>query len=207
MRSANAPRLAALLLVGLLHACGGDDAPEQTEEVAPPPAQDEGMVLASDDFAGIEEANVTFNLHWVQGPVNRDPERQSPPVNEIQEVTTLAGSTFDRVIFRLGEGSIPGYAITWTDSPTVNCTTNQPVEVAGARKLTVRLLAVTAVPAAVRAQDPRHENLQAVAHTCTQDTGVVEYTFGVNEQAQVRVIEMRDPRRLVVDVRHDPPGS
>ena len=201
----NAPRALALLLVGLIAACGGGDSAEQAEEPGAPPPE-EGLVLDSADFAGIEEANVSFNLHWVQGPVNRDAERLAPPVNEIQDVTTLEGATFDRVIFHLGEGGIPGYQITWTDSATVDCGTKAPVNVAGERKLQVRLTAVSAVQTAVRPLDPRYENLQALAPTCVVE-GSIEYTFGASEQAQIRVIEMRAPRRLVVDVRHDPPSS
>jgi hypothetical protein len=186
-------------------ACGGDDSAEQADDLGAPPP-DEGLVLDSADFAGIEAANVSFNLHWVQGPVNRDAERLAPPVNEIQDVTTLEGATFDRVIFHMGEGGIPGYQITWTDSATVDCETKEPVSLVGEKKLHLRLTAVNVVPTAIRPLDPRYENLQGVAPTCVLN-GAIEYTFGVREQAQIRVIEMRAPRRLVVDVRHDPPSS
>jgi hypothetical protein len=206
MRYRNVPRLLPLLLAGLIAACGGgEDTAEQADMEAPPP--DEGLVLDSADFAGLEAENVAFNLHWVSGPVNRDAARLAPPVNEIQDVTTLEGATFDRVIFQLGEGGIPGYQIMWTDSATVDCATKAPVNVVGEKKLHLRLTAVTAVPNAVKALDPRYENLQALAPTCVQEGGVIEYTLGTHEQTQVRGIERRAPRRLVFDVRHDPPGS
>ena len=165
------------------------------------------MVLDSADFAGIEAANVTFNLHWVPGPVNRDPERLAPPVNEVQEVTTVEAEEYDRVIFHLGEGGIPGYSIEWTEEPAVDCNSQQPVQIAGERRLVLRLTAASVLPSALGPQDPRYENLQALASTCVREGGALEWQFGVREQAQVRVIEMRQPRRLVVDVRHDPPSG
>ena len=206
MRYRNAPRLLSLFVVGMVAACGGgDDAAEQAEEPGAPPPE-EGLVLDSTDFAGIEEANVSFNLHWVPGPVNRDAERLAPPVNELQDITTLEGGTFDRVIFHLGEGGIPGYQIAWTDSATVNCETKEPVNVAGEEKLQVRLTSLSSVPTAIKTLDPRYTNLQALAPSCLIE-GSIEYTFGAREQTQVRVIELRAPRRLVVDVRHDPPSN
>jgi hypothetical protein len=56
-------------------------------------------------------------------------------------------------------------------------------------------------------QDPRYENLQAFASTCVREGGLLEWQFGVRQQAQVRVIEMRAPRRLILDIRHGPPGG
>ena len=207
MRYRNALRLLSILLVGSIAACGGGESAEQAEDLGAPPP-DEGLVLDSTDFAGIEAENVAFNLHWVAGPVNRDAERLAPPVNEMQDVTTLEGETFDRVIFHLGaQGGIPGYQIMWTDSIPVDCTTQAAANVVGEKKLFLRLTSVTAGPTAVKPLDPRYENLQAITPTCVQEGGVIEYLFGAHEQTQVRVIEMRAPRRLVVDVRHDPPNE
>jgi hypothetical protein len=206
MRYRNVPRLLPLLVIGLIAACAGGDSGEQVDD-AGAPAPDEGLVLDSADFAGIEGENVTFNLHWVSGPVNRDAERLAPPVNQIQDVTSLEGEDFDRVIFHLGEGGIPGYQITWPDTASIDCATKAPETVVGEEKLRIRLLGASIVPTAVKPLDPRYENLQALAPTCVQEGGVIEYTFGTREQTQVRVIEMRAPRRLVIDVRHDAPGS
>jgi hypothetical protein len=194
----------AIAFACLLGACGGDASEEADQAEVP---QEEGLVLDSTDFVGIEAENVSFNLHWVQGPVNREPSRLAPPVNEIQEITTVEGAEFDRVIFHLAnpEAEVPGYALAWSDTTVVNCQTNEPVSIVGDQKLRVRITAASIQPPALRPQDPRYENLQALASTCPRE-GVLEWHFGVREQAQIRVIEMRAPRRLVVDVRHDPPG-
>ena len=195
-----ARRAFALLLAGLFAACGGD-APEAGGETEQPPA--EGAVLESADFVGIEEANVTFNLHWVPGPVNRDASRLAPPVNEIQQVTTIEGEDFDRVIFHLGEGDVPGYSISWNEEPVTDCVSSQPVTLVGDHKLRVQLTSVTAVPDALRPQDPRYDNLRSLAVSCRREEGMLEWHFGANQHAQLRVIEMRSPRRLVVDVKHE----
>jgi hypothetical protein len=205
MNRSHASRLAVLTTALLFGACGGDEAPATGEQ--PDAPQNEGLVLDSADFAGIEAANVTFNLHWTQGAVNRDPERLAPPVNEVQEVTTLEGEDYDRVIFHLGEGSIPGYSLTWVEEPAVHCESGEAIQIAGERRLLLRLTAATALPSALGPQDPRYENLQAFASTCVREGGALEWQLGVREQAQVRVIEVRNPRRLVVDVRHDPPSG
>jgi hypothetical protein len=47
-------------------------------------------------------------------------------------------------------------------------------------------------------------NLQGVALTCVGD-GELEWHLGVAESGELRVVEMRNPQRLVVDLRR--PGA
>jgi hypothetical protein len=46
-------------------------------------------------------------------------------------------------------------------------------------------------------------NLKGVAQTCAEDERL-DWQLGVADSAQVRVMEMRSPPRLVVDVRQGP---
>lgn len=191
----------AVLLALSLASCGGGDEPSTAGGAADAPPEVEGRELAGDDFVGIEEQNVAFNLHWSDGPVTREPTRLAPPVNEIQEVTTVEGDGFDRVIFRLGEGQIPGYELAWAEEPPAGCGGDAPVSVEGESHLRVRLRSANTAAGVVESAEPGYENLRALASTCVREGDAV-WHFGVRQQAQVRVMEMHSPRRLVVDVRH-----
>jgi hypothetical protein len=194
------PRIPALLLTALVAACGAEDAPPPEDTMGPPP--EEGRTLLANDFVGIEEHNVAFNLHWVEGPVNRDPTGTGSPVTEVEEVSTMEGRGFDRVIFHFAEGEFPGYQLSWAEGAPSECASGAAVTVSGERFLRVRLHPVTATDRAMNASEPGFENLSALAPTCAGE-GEVEWHLGVRRHAQVRVLEMREPRRLVVDVRHE----
>lgn len=195
------PPASALLLLALLVACGPDERAEP--EASGPreiPPESQINVLEPDDLAGLEEENVVFNLHWVGGPVNRNPAPDAETTT-VEAVSTLAATGFDRAVFRFAEGSFPGYAVEWTEEPPVDCATGQPAEVPGERHLRVVLRPATVGGDAARPQLPAHPNLQALASTCSRE-GEAEWHLGVQGTAQVRVVEMREPQRLVVDVQH-----
>ena len=198
----HATLIPAVLLTLPLAACGGGDEPSPAGETADATsAEIEGRELAGDDFVGIEEQNVAFNLPWAPGPVMREPSRLAPPVNEVQEVTTIEGDGFDRVIFRMADGQIPGYELAWAEEPPTDCESDAPVSLEGESHLRVRLRSANMAAGVMDEAEPGYENLRSLAATCVRE-GDALWHFGVRRQTQVRVMEMHSPRRLVVDVRH-----
>jgi hypothetical protein len=192
-----------LFLSVLFTACGpGDpgasDGSDRPAQEATPPA--EPGILEGEDLNGIEQRSVTFTLHWVGGPVSRDPTPGAPAV-ALGDVTTRAAIGFDRMIFHFGEGAFPGYEVVWSEGAPSDCASGQAVAVAGQRGLQLRLRSVTAAPTVLRSIEPGYSNLKALAPTCARDGDVV-WALGVQAAADIRVIEMRSPLRLVVDVRH-----
>lgn len=191
----------SLLLLGLLAGCdsGAREEPEtQPAEEAPEP---EGTVLETEDLEGLEEENVAFNLHWVGGPVNREPT-PGVPTATLEEVTTLETGSFDRVVYRFAEGPLPGYNLTWAEQPPVECSTGEAVSLDGQRHLRVALRSASTSGSAMEdLPQPAHVNLKGLALTCARE-GELEWHLAVADSAQIRVVEMRNPGRLVVDVRH-----
>jgi len=189
------------VFLGLLTACGPSDqgagAPEEGVTA-------ETTVLAGDDLAGLEEDNVVFNLQWVSGPVNREPTPGGAP-SQLELLTTVPAEGFDRVVFAFSEGAFPGYEIGWAEDGARDCA-GESVDIAGDRHLRVRLRMLTAPAGVGEALQVTHPNLQAVALTC-RDGAELEWHLGFRDSAQVRVVEMRAPSRLVVDVQHGQPRS
>lgn len=196
-------RILPLVALSLVWACGGD-APSTSDgsgDVPSGPAA--GVELEVDDYVGIEAENVSFNLNWANGPVNREPSRLAPPVNDLQAVTTVEGEGFDRVIFHFGQdGQVPGYELAWVEGEPVDCDGAAVSGIDGERHLLVRLRSVGAEDDVLRPVDAGFDNLKALASTCRQGNESV-WHFGVERAAQVRVFEMHSPRRLVVDVSHE----
>jgi hypothetical protein len=190
----------------LVTACGSKEtADEQQGEAAAVPAApgtvQEGTELESADYVGLEDGNVTFHLHWVGGPIAKDaaPGAQPP---KLEAVRTAAGANFDRVMFRFAGSALPGYQLSWVTSPPETCA-RQSAAPEGTRHLRLRLRPVDTSGSVRPELADGHGNLRGVAQTCAED-GQLEWHFGVADSAQVRVLEMGGPPRLVVDVRQGP---
>lgn len=200
MHARPAPLLFALLLVV---ACEPGAPPEEPgSEEAAPPAQQEEEGLGRDDFVGIERQDVVFNLPWVGGPVNREPT--GPPATvSLEDVTTHGGTGFDRIVFHFAEGAFPGYNLAWAEEAPVACESGEAAQLEGERWLRVRLEPASAAGDGAPDAPADLTNVQDVALTCSREDALV-WHLGVADSAQVRVMELRRPERLVVDVRHAP---
>ena len=128
----------------------------------------------------------------------------------LRAVRTATHPEFDRVVFDFGTGAIPGYHIEYIDRPVIQCGSGDPIEVAGDGWLRVRLeparahefrddtLAVVTV--AERNRRLSLANLRQLVLTCDFEAQV-EWVLGLASPSRYRVMELREPSRLVVDVR------
>jgi len=129
-------------------------------------------------------------------------------------VATLVGvetgrhPTFDRVVFTFAGGGLPGYHLEYVDRPVRRCGSGQTVELPGDGWLEIRL-----EPAAAHDEEGRPTVgdrrlepalpvvLEAVL-SCDFEA-VVTWVLAVESPNRYRVLELEEPARLVVDVRHE----
>lgn len=131
----------------------------------------------------------------------------APPVPVLERVRAAANQGFDRVVFEFESGRLPGYALEYVDRPVRRCGSGRAVEVAGTGWLEVRF-----DPANVHTEEgrptveerslaPGLPALRQLTLTCDFEARVT-WVLGVAAPGRYRVMELRDPTRLVVDVAH-----
>ena len=124
----------------------------------------------------------------------------------LEEVRVARHAGFDSVVFQFSE-EVPGYHLEYVDRPVRQCASGNPVEIAGDGWLAVRLEPSQAHDDQGRATVQERERmpglpvLEELQVTCDFE-GQVEWVLGVASPNRFRVMELSDPARLVVDVRH-----
>lgn len=114
---------------------------------------------------------------------------------------------FDRVVFEFGSGGLPGYTIEYVGRPIRQCGSGNTVSVAGSAWLRVGMTPARAhdddgqVTVAERALTPGLPTVRALRLTCDFEA-VLEWVIGVDARKPYRVLELRNPDRLVVDILH-----
>lgn len=143
---------------------------------------------------------------WTAGIVSlRRPHLR--PVT-LRSVRTGRNDGFDRVVFEFDGPQLPGYHLEYIDSPVIKCGSGDPTEIAGQGWLQVRLTPARAhseqgqPTITEREQMPSLPIIRELELTCDFE-GEVTWVLGNQRPLKYRVMELRDPTRLVVDVRHD----
>ena len=163
-----------------------------------PGTEQPGTTLQSTDYVGLEDGNVSFHLHWVNGPISKEATAGAAPP-ALETVRTAAGQTFDRVMFRFVGAELPSYEVAWTGESSEGCGRRSDPP-AGAKHLRVRFRPATS-PGRITAEVASDlVSVDGVAQTCAGDD-VVEWHVAVSDSSQIRILEMRQPPRLIVDVK------
>ncbi|MRG94129.1 AMIN-like domain-containing (lipo)protein [Polyangium spumosum] len=126
---------------------------------------------------------------------------------ELRSVRSARHAGFDRVVFEFSGHALPGYRIEYIDKPVRRCGTGDVVEMAGQGWLKVRMTPARAHDEAGRPtvgsspERPKLPVLLELSPTCDFE-GELSFVLGVAKPNRYRVLELREPPRLVVDVRH-----
>lgn len=134
----------------------------------------------------------------------------APPVVVVRDVRTASQEGFDRIVFEFEGSAVPGYRVEYVDPPAVQCGSGEPVEVAGASLLQVRLVpaqAHTEAGEATVGERERHPGLpvlQELESTCDFEADVT-WVLGLAARNRFRVQELPGPARLVIDIQHGRP--
>ena len=144
------------------------------------------------------------NSEWTAGLV--DVKRSGFAPVTMREVRTARNEGFDRLVLQFDGDQLPGYHIEYVDKPVIKCGSGDPTEVAGQGWLQVRVQPAqahegTQVTVAERERKPGLPVVQELEMTCDFE-GEVTWVLGVKGPNKYRVMELREPTRLVVDVQH-----
>ncbi len=201
-------RACALTLLLALAACQAQREPaaEQVGAVqATHPSSPDTAVQATDSGPPAAARQDT-SFAGTSEPIHRA-GHSAPPVAVLRAVRTAAHSGFDRVVFEFAVGPLPGYDVAYVDGAVYACGSGDAVSVAGATRLSVRLQPAQAhddsgnVTIADRRRTLAMPALKELTIICDFEAQV-EWVLGLTGRTPYRVLELEQPPRLVLDVRH-----
>ncbi len=114
---------------------------------------------------------------------------------------------FDRIVFEFSGARLPGYHIEYVDGPVRHCGSGAIARVEGARRLLIRMMPARAhddagnATFAQQAPAPGLEVIRSARVICDFEAQI-EWAIGVTHARGYRVLELREPTRLVVDLLH-----
>ncbi|HLA12881.1 MAG TPA: hypothetical protein VJ023_20010 [Pyrinomonadaceae bacterium] len=133
-------------------------------------------------------------------------KRRDSEVAILGEVLTGRHEQFDRIVFEFAN-SAPGYHIEYVDRPVRSCGSGEVVELSGDGYLLIRLTparAHTEEGNPTIAERERTLNLTILkqAKLICDFEAQVEWALGLSSPNRYRVLELQNPSRLVVDIKH-----
>lgn len=165
------------------------------KEEAPKPTPSEGGIAPED----------VKNREWTTSAVVL--KRSSAPQATLRSVRAGAHPDFDRVVFEFEGTQLPGYRVEYPKEPVVQCGSGDVVSLAGKAQLEVSFTPARAHTSegqptvATREQKLALPVLVEMERICDFE-GEVSWALGAKSTAPFRIMELKDPARIVVDVRH-----
>lgn len=159
----------------------------------PSPA-DEGAAGDTADFAGAAGVTEKKNAN-IKG------------VAIMSDVRTARHGDYDRIVFEFLGPDMPTYHIEYIDKPVRSCGSGDPVPLAGDGWLEVRFTDAQAhtpegdATIKDRQRSPNLPILKDLKITCDFEAEVT-WVAGVSSPNKYRVIELKNPTRLAVDIKH-----
>ena len=129
-----------------------------------------------------------------------------PPVI-LRAVRAAKHDNYDRVVFEFAGNGLPGYRIAYLDKPARNCGAGEVVSVGGNGSMFIQILpanAHTPTGEATISERERQLNLPVMKEMkliCDFEADV-QWVLGVTSPNRYRVLELLNPSRLVVDIKH-----
>jgi hypothetical protein len=126
----------------------------------------------------------------------------------LREIRTAEQNGYDRVVFEFEGGEAPNYEMAYMREPAQQCGSGDAVQVAGEGRLGVKFTPANAHTEAGRATIAARERrlnlpiLKELEITCDFEAEVA-VVLGVSSPNPFRVLILRDPTRVVVDIKHE----
>lgn len=150
----------------------------------------------------------TVEVGDFEGTVERTEKKNSLAEAAIlSDVRTGRHDRFDRVVFEFAGNELPSYLIEYIDKPVRACGSGDVVPLKGDGWLQIRFEPARAhtdegkPTVAFRELQPMLPNLLEIRSTCDFEAQV-EWVAGVGSPNAYRVIELKEPTRLAIDIRH-----
>ena len=164
--------------------------------------------LTDAELMGIPHGEVLLTLPWSENVVSRDPAPAAPRAT-LRSVTITGGDGFDRAVVEFGTDTpFPGYRIVWGDSAVTGCPAQVSPELAGTPTLLVRFEPASARDDTGRptvtetSRSPALPMLATARLLCERNDHLI-WGFGTVAPTRFRVVELRTPPRLLIDLLHE----
>ena len=125
----------------------------------------------------------------------------------LEDVRLGRHAGYDRIVFEFMQDEMPGYHIEYVDKPTYSCGSGEVVWLAGDGWLRVRFDTAQAhddqgrSTVAYRGRVVDLPVIKEVQNTCDFE-GEMSWVLGVSSPNHYRVLELKQPTRLVLDIKH-----
>jgi hypothetical protein len=122
-------------------------------------------------------------------------------------VRSAQQGNFDRIVFQFAGTEVPSYHVEYVDRPVRTCGSGEVVPLRGDAWLEIRFTPANAhseegrSTVGKRQLIPNHKIVKELRAVCDFEA-VVEWVAGVASPNRYRVIELKDPSRIVVDIKH-----
>ncbi|MBZ4330823.1 hypothetical protein K8556_08355 [Corallococcus sp. AS-1-12] len=132
--------------------------------------------------------------------------RGEPPAITLRSVRTGTHADYDRTVFEFEGPRLPGYQLGYVKSAQ-QCGSGDDVKTPGEAMLEVRFTLARAhddqgqATVAQRSLKPALPSLLGLERVCDFE-GEVTWVLGTARRVPFRVLELKDPTRLVLDVQH-----
>jgi hypothetical protein len=216
--------LPALLLAFFLIACG-DETAESGDEGADTTVVD--VDINNDDVDDSDDSLVgSGSFQGEDSLVQREVGDKSPEIFEgtimelagggkryqgempiLMDVRTGYHEGYDRIVFEFSGQGMPGWQTEYIDKPAHECGSGNQRFLAGDAWLEVRMDGTAAHTDAGeptithRNRKLKLPNIKELALTCDFEA-TVTWVMGLSSPEQYRAVELENPTRLVIDVRH-----
>lgn len=186
-----------LLLITALCACARAD-----EEARAPGAATIAVDTVAANTNNVSVLSNPDTAGWTAGLTAKPGDSMAT----LLEVRTARHDEFERIVFVFGPEGIPGFKVEYVDRPVRQCGSGEVVDLPGDAWLLVRLepaRAHTEEGKATVTQRDRalgYENMKRLKLICDFEA-IVEWVAAVGYPGKYRTLELRDPARLVIDVR------
>jgi len=171
-----------------------------------PPSGTETRNAAGDARQGREVGDTSPDeFEGTTGGTSRSKFKVAPAL--LREVRIARQGNFDRVVFEFAGNEIPNYAVRYTANPVTECASGNPVNIMGEGLLQVSFESTNAhneagePTVADRRRRLNFPMLRELRFTCDFEAQVV-VVVGVVSTKPYRVLDLYNPTRVVVDVKH-----
>ena len=124
----------------------------------------------------------------------------------LREIRTAGQNGFDRIVFEFEGNDVPNYNIRYTNKPVSQCGSGEAVTVAGNGRMEVLFHSANAhteagQPTIKRERSLNQPVLKELEITCDFEAEVA-VVLGVSAPNRYRVLNLYNPTRVVIDIKH-----
>ncbi len=164
-------------------------------------------VSENTDVKADVKANTNHKAEFAGTTGITDKKNEIKSVAVLKEVRAARHGDYDRVVFEFEGAELPGYHIEYIDKPVRACGSGNVVPLKGDGWLEIRFYPAQAhdengqPTIKNREQNPNFQIIKEMKITCDFEA-VATWVLGVSSPNEYRVLELKNPTRLAVDIKH-----